>query len=50
VFSLLKPEAQLKKCIEYLITVAMRYKAYICGRLIAGIPDSNPGEGMDVRL
>jgi hypothetical protein len=31
------------------IPVAVRYKAYVCGRLIAGIPGSNPGEGI-VRL
>ena len=32
------------------IPVVVRYKAYVCGHLIAGIPDSNPGEGMDVHL
>jgi len=32
------------------ILVTVRYKAYVCGRLIAGISGSNPDKGMDVRL
>jgi hypothetical protein len=30
------------------IPVAVRSKAYVCGRLITGIVGSNPAEGMDV--
>ena len=30
--------------------VAMRSKAEVCGRSIAGIAGSNPAEGMDVRV
>jgi hypothetical protein len=30
--------------------VAALYKAYVCGRLFAGIVASNPAEGMDVCL
>jgi hypothetical protein len=30
--------------------VAARSKAWVCGRSLAGIVDSNPGEGMDVCL
>jgi hypothetical protein len=30
------------------IPVVARYKAHICGRLVAGIAGSNPAEGMDV--
>jgi hypothetical protein len=32
------------------IPVAARSKAYVCGRLVAGIPGSNPARGMDVCL
>jgi hypothetical protein len=32
------------------IPVAARSKAYICGRLVAGVADSNPAWGMDVCL
>jgi hypothetical protein len=32
------------------ISVAVRTKAQVCSSLIAGIADSNPAEGMDVRL
>jgi len=32
------------------IPVALLSKAYVCGHLIAGIAESNPTEGMDVRL
>jgi hypothetical protein len=30
--------------------VTARSKAYVCGRLVAGIAGSNPAEGMDVCL
>jgi len=30
--------------------VVLLSKAYVCGHLIAGIAESNPTEGMDVRL
>jgi hypothetical protein len=30
--------------------VAARSKAYVCGRLVAGVAGSNPAEGMDVCL
>ena len=30
--------------------VAVRSKAYVCGRLITGIVGSNPAEGVDVHL
>ena len=30
--------------------MAVRFKAYVCSHLIAGIAVSNPVEGMDVRL
>jgi hypothetical protein len=32
------------------IPVAVRSQAHFCGRLTAGIADSNPADGMDVRL
>jgi hypothetical protein len=32
------------------IPVAARSKAYVCGRLVAGITGSNPARGMDVCL
>jgi hypothetical protein len=31
-------------------SVAARSKAYVCGRLVAGVAVSNPAEGMDVCL
>jgi hypothetical protein len=30
--------------------VAARSKAYVCGRLVAGVSGSNPAQGMDVCL
>jgi hypothetical protein len=30
--------------------VAARSKAYVCGRLVAGVAGSDPAEDMDVRL
>jgi hypothetical protein len=30
--------------------VAARSKAWVCGRLVAGIPGTKPAEGMDVCL
>jgi hypothetical protein len=32
------------------IPAAARSKAYVCGRLVAGIAGANPAEGMDVCL
>jgi hypothetical protein len=32
------------------IPMAARSKAYVCGRLVARIADSNPARGMDIRL
>jgi hypothetical protein len=32
------------------IPVAARSKAWVCGRVVAGITGSNPAEGMDVSL
>jgi hypothetical protein len=30
------------------VPVAMRFKAWVCGRSLAGMAGSNPPEGMDV--
>ena len=33
-----------------LISVAARFKEWVCGRFLSGIAGSNPAEGMDVCL
>jgi hypothetical protein len=40
--------ASSAECVTLTFTVAMRFKAYVFGRLLARITSSNPAESLDV--